>query len=136
MSNLQPGLKGEARLVVDTPHLADQGGKGAAGVKVLGTPHLIGLMESAAFNAVQEHLPEGMVSVGTTVTMKHLAATPPGMTVTAGAELIEVDGRRLVYKIWADDEVERVSEGQHERFVVPLDKILERARSKAEKHSG
>lgn len=128
---MEIGLRGSASLVVDATNTADQGGRGAVGVHVLGTPHLIGLLETAAWNAVQEHLPPGMVSVGISVNVRHLAATPLGMTVTAHAELLEVDGRRLVMKVWAEDEAEKVSEGTHERMIVSLDRVLERARAKA-----
>ena len=129
--DLQVGLTGHASLVVDAANTA--GGSGATGVNVLGTPHLIGLLETAAWNAAKDHLQPGMVTVGSTVNVRHLAATPIGMTVTAHAELVQVDGRRLVFRLWAEDAVERISEGDHERFVVSLDKILEKARAKAEK---
>lgn len=130
---LQPGLRGEASLVVDASVTADQGGRGAAGVQVLGTPFMIALMETAAFQAVQPHLPPGMVTVGTVVNVRHLAPTPLGMTVTARAELTAVDGRRLVFRVWAEDAAEAVGEGTHERWVAPLDRLLERARAKAAK---
>lgn len=130
--NLRPGMRGQATLVVDATNTADQGGRGAAGIHVLGTPHLVGLLEMAAWNATREHLPEGMVTVGTSINVRHLAATPLGMAVTAHAELVEVDGRRLLFRLWAEDAVERVGEAEHERFVAPLDRLLAKARSKAE----
>lgn len=130
MAELQVGMKGQASLVVDATNTADQGGRGAAGVHVLGTPSLVGLLEMAAWNTVAEHLAPGMASVGTVVNVRHLAATPLGMTVTAHAELLQIEGRRLVFRIWAEDEVEKVAEAEHERYVVNLEKALEKARAK------
>lgn len=134
--NLGVGLRGEAGLLVSAGHTADAGGQGAAGLQVLGTPHLIGLLEQAAWNAVQPLLPEGLVSVGSCVIVRHLSATPPGMAVTAHAELVRVDGRRLHFRLWAEDAVERISEGEHERVVLPLARLLERAAAKSRSRPG
>lgn len=136
MAELQIGMKGEATLTVDATNTADQGGKGAVGVHVLGTPSLVGLLEMAAWATVQEHLEPGMASVGTVVNVRHLAATPLGMKVTAHAELVGIEGRRLRFQIWAEDEVERVAEAEHERYVVNLEKALEKARAKGAGRAG
>jgi predicted thioesterase len=99
---------------------------GAGGVEVFGTPMMIALMENASWRAVATHLDEGDVTVGILVNVRHLAATPIGQKVRAVAELIEVDGRRLVFKVEAYDERQKIGEGQHERFIVQLDKFLSR----------
>jgi fluoroacetyl-CoA thioesterase len=83
-------------------------------------------MENAAWRTVAPHLDEGYVTVGTVVNIRHLAATPIGQKVRAEAELIEVDGRRLVFKVEAYDERQKIGDGQHERFIVKLDKFLSR----------
>jgi fluoroacetyl-CoA thioesterase len=126
--SIQPGLRGEVSLVVGEEHTAAR--FGAGGVRVLGTPMMIGLMENAAFSALQPLLPEGQSSVGTRVDIRHLAATPVGMKVTATAELIEVDGRRLLFRVEARDERELIGEGQHERFIIVLDRFLARVEEK------
>jgi predicted thioesterase len=87
---------------------------------------MIALMENAAWRTVAAHLGEGYVTVGTLVNVRHLAATPLGQKVRATAELIEVDGRRLVFKVEAYDERQKIGEGQHERAIVNLDKFLSR----------
>jgi fluoroacetyl-CoA thioesterase len=126
---LKPGLRGTSTVVVAEENTAAH--FGAGGVHVFGTPMMIGLMENAAFSAIQPLLPEGQSSVGTRVNVTHLAATPIGMTVTATAELIEVDGRRLVFRVEARDEKELIGEGQHERFIITLDRFLSRIAEKA-----
>jgi predicted thioesterase len=104
---------------------------GNPGVKVFATPFLVGLLEDAAGALLKPHLPPGAASVGTMVEMKHLAATPLGMKVRARATLLETDGKRFLFQVEAYDEVDRIAEGRHERFVIPnLEKFLERAMKK------
>lgn len=128
MAALEPGLTGEIRLRVAPEHTAEAVGSG--GILVFSTPHLIGLMEGASFRAVAPHLGPGETTVGTVVHVRHLAATPVGMEVVARAELTEVEGRRLVFRVEAFDESEKIGEGSHERFVVQLDRFLARTRAK------
>jgi fluoroacetyl-CoA thioesterase len=118
------GIIGEATTTVVYENTA--AAVGAGGVEVFGTPMMVALMENAAWRTVATHLNEGHVTVGTLVNIRHLAATPVGQKVRAVAELIEIDGRRLVFKVEAYDERQKIGEGQHERFVVNLDKFLSR----------
>ena len=122
--SLTPGLTGEARTTV--VHENSAAAVGAGGVEVFGTPMMIALMENAAWRAVEDSLEEGDVTVGTAVNVRHLAATPLGQQVRATAELIEIDGRRLVFKVEAYDEKRKIGEGQHERFIVSLERFLKR----------
>ena len=121
---LTPGLTGEARTTV--VHENSAAAVGAGGVEVFGTPMMIALMENAAWRSVEDSLEEGDVTVGTVVNVRHLAATPLGQQVRATAELIEIDGRRLVFKVEAYDEKRKIGEGQHERFIVSLERFLKR----------
>ena len=122
-SPLAPGLTGEATVRVSETHTAAALGSG--NVSAFSTPALIALMEGAAVAALEGRLPDGQTSVGTRLDVRHLAATPVGMTVRATATLIQVDGRRLVFAVEAHDDAEQVGAGTHERFVV------ERARFEA-----
>ena len=129
MAQLAPGMTGEVtRVVTDdlTAHAMDN-----AGVKVLATPILVMLIEQAAIRAIQPALGEGQSSVGTHVDVRHLAATPVGMTVTARARLVAVDGRKLTYEVEAHDEHEPVARGTHERFVGDTHRFLARVAEKA-----
>jgi fluoroacetyl-CoA thioesterase len=121
---LKVGMKGEASTLV--VHENTAAAVGAGGVEVFGTPMMIALMENAAWGAVSRDLEEGEVTVGTHVNVSHVAATPLGQQVRAIAELIEIDGRRLVFKVEAYDEKRKIGEGQHERVVVHLERFTKR----------
>lgn len=121
---LHAGLTGEATTIV--VHENTAAAVGAGGVEVFGTPMMIALMENAAWRAVADHLDDGQVTVGTLVNVKHLAATPLGQHVRATAELTEIDRRRLVFKVEAYDEKQKIGEGFHERFIVNLDRFLQK----------
>ncbi len=126
---IPPGTTAEVEQVVTPEMTADA--LGNRGVKVLGTPFVLCLIENAANELLKPHLPPGAASVGTSVEMKHLAATPLGMKVRARATLVETDGRRHVFQVEAFDEVEKIAEARHERFTIPsLEKFLERAMKK------
>jgi len=127
--NLSVGMAGEKSEVVTNENTAIKYGSGA--VAVYATPAMIGLMEGAAVKAVDPHLPEGMSSVGTELKVKHTAATPVGLAVRATAELTEIDGKRLVFSVKAFDEREQIGEGTHERYIVGIQRFLEKAGTKA-----
>jgi predicted thioesterase len=119
---LETGLTGEMTTTVVHENTAAH--VGAGGVEVFATPMMIALMENASWKAVADHLDEGYVTVGTLVHVRHLAATPLGQQVHATAKLIEIDGRRLVFQVEAYDEQKKIGEGQHERFIVNLDRFM------------
>ncbi len=123
---LHVGLKGESSTIVVYENTA--AAVGAGGVEVFATPMMIGLMENASWQAVADSLDAGDVTVGTLVNVRHLGATPIGQKVRATSELIEIDGRRLVFKVEAFDEEKKIGEGQHERFIVNLERFLKRLR--------
>lgn len=127
--SLEPGLTGEASVVVTADLTAAALGSGS--VQVYSTPALIALLEGAAIAALAGHLPDAMTTVGVRIDVRHLAATPVGQTVTARASLREVDGRRLVFDVSASDPVEPVAEGTHERFIVDRARFESRAAAKA-----
>ena len=127
-SELRPGLVGEARVQVGPAELASAMGSGS--VYVYGTPAMIGLMESAAINAVDHLLPEGWASVGTRLDVRHLAPSPPGVEVRARAELTAVEGRRLTFRVEASDPVDLIGEGTHERALVEVSRLVARAEAK------
>jgi predicted thioesterase len=132
---LEPGQAATVERVVTRELTADV--LGNPGVTVLATPFVLTLLENAAHAVMAPHVPPGGATVGTRVDMQHLAATPLGMTVRAKAVLLETDGRRCLFEVVAWDEVEKIAEGRHERFVVPnLAKFLERTMAKGTKGKG
>ena len=130
MDKLAPGLIGETETVVTEADTASRWGSGL--VPVFGTPALVGLMEGAAVRALAGYLPPGQTSVGGRIDLRHLAPTPVGMHARARAELLEVEGRRLVFHVEAWDEVEKIGEAAHERFIVDEERFVAQARAKGE----
>ena len=130
MLEIEPGLTAEIVRVVSDDDTAAAYGSGL--VPVLSTPHLIALMEAAAQSAVQPCLDEDESAVGISIDMQHLAATPVGMEVRVRAELLEVKGRRLRFHVEAWDEVEKVGEADHQRFVIDTARFMKRVKEKAE----
>lgn len=128
MAELKVGLVGEKTVKVDHANVAAAIGSG--GVPVFATPAMVALIEGAAFEAVNPFLDAGLTTVGTLVNVTHNAATPVGMAVTARAELVEIDGRRLVFQVQVRDDQEVVGQGRHERFIVKEEKFLSRANEK------
>ena len=128
---IAPGLVGEARVLVTEEQTARHLGSG--GVNVFATPAMVRLMEEAAVKALVGHLPPGQQSVGVYLQVRHLAPTPLGMTATARAELVAVEGRRLTFRVTVHDDVELVGEGTHERMMIDLARFGGRAVEKAER---
>lgn len=128
---MEAGIKGHSETVVTADKLAASVGSGLA--RVFATPMMVALVEQAAFTSVEPFLEEGQGTVGTLVNVSHLAATPEGMKVWADTELVEVDGRRLVFKVSVYDECGLVGEGTHERFIIWSRKFQEKADAKAAK---
>ena len=125
---LQPGATNTLSVVVDESMTADRFGN--SGVHVLATPMLVSYFELTAHQLAMPALEPGKGTVGARVDVRHLAATPIGMRVRFRATLIERDGRRLVFRVEADDEQERVGEGTHERFIVDMGRFMQRITAK------
>jgi fluoroacetyl-CoA thioesterase len=105
-------------------HLAGQG------VSVFSTPELVRFMEICALEGVRPALQPGQETVGTRVDIRHLAATPVGMRVTARCTLVGRDRRRLSFTFEVHDELDKIGEGTHERFIVDTDKQQQRLQEK------
>lgn len=97
---------------------------------VFATGYMVGLMEWTCIQLLALHLDEGEGSLGVHINISHTAATPPGMTVTVDAECIEVNGRRVKFHVTAHDGVEKIGEGEHERFIVAWDRFNSRLNQK------
>lgn len=126
---LEVGLVNEMNMTVEESDTARASG-GDTLPRVLSTPRMISYMERTAHQALLPYLAEGQTSVGTLVNIRHLGATPVGMRVRFRAELVELDRRRALFKVEAWDAVEKVGEGQHERFIIDKDRFSERLAQK------
>ena len=125
---MYPGLMGKSEMIVREEDLVSR--IGGVTLDVLSTPRLIQLLESAAVAAIQGFVRPDQISLGTLVKVRHLAATPLGMRVTAHSVLKEVDDRRLVFWIDAHDELEKVAEGEHERVLVSRERFIDKVEKK------
>jgi fluoroacetyl-CoA thioesterase len=104
---------------------------GLEGARVLGTPFMIMLLEMTARNSMLPFLDAGYDSVGTEVNVRHLAATPIGMDVTFKTEVIEVNERKVRFKVEAWDAKEQIADGTHERFIVNVERFAKRLAEKS-----
>ena len=125
---ITPGASGKAKLRVAEEHTAPRVGSGR--VHVLATPVMINLIEAAALEALDRHLPPGYQSLGTHLDVRHIAATPVGMKVVAKVQVSRVEGRTVFFSVKVKDDLELVGEGTHERVVVNVAKFDERIRRK------
>lgn len=99
--------------------------------EVFATGFMVGLMEWACVRAMAPYLEAGEGSVGTAICVTHTAATPPGLTVTVTTELVEVEGRRLSWRVSAHDGMEEIGSGTHERMVIMADRFAAKVAQKA-----
>ena len=127
---LKQGLLGKEQTIVSHSNSALAVGSGS--LEVFSTPSMIALMECAAANSVKAHLEAGKTTVGVSLEVKHVSATPLGMMVSCESELLEVDGKRLVFKITAFDKCGIIGTAKHERMIVDAKRLLEKAASKKE----
>src|SRR5215471_3855741 len=135
LDRIVPGLTGTAEIVVGPEHTAPFVGSGRNAV--LGTPVMINLIEAAALAAVEQLLPSGHQSLGNQLDVSHTAATPVGLRVTATAEVSQVQGRTITFRVAARDEFEPIGGGTHRRVVVSVARFDERVQRKlARKSSG
>jgi fluoroacetyl-CoA thioesterase len=135
---LKPGLNFQFKFRIPpdktVPHLFPESDSFQQMPQVLATGYMVGLMEWSCIEAIKPHLdwPREQ-SLGTHVSFSHLAATPPGLTVTVDVRLERVEGRKLVFSLTAHDGVDKISEGTHERFVIDAGKfnakVAEKTRS-------
>lgn len=120
--DIRVGSKGDAAVTVSNSNTAAALGSG--NVPAFGTPALVAIMEKAAVEAVRRQLEPGQETVGSMISVKHLAPTPIGKRVVASAVVTAVEGRKITFSVTASDSVEKVGEGTHERVVVDRDRFV------------
>ena len=127
---LEVGIKHTKAETVNTNNTAAALGSGL--LPVYATPAMIALLEGTCAEAVAPELEEGSTTVGTKLDIEHVAATPVGMDVTCECELVEIDRRRLVFKVEICDKAGLIGKGTHERFIVASEKFMAKASEKLE----
>ena len=127
---LQPGVTKTRHITVDRPRTI--GFMGEEG-RVYGTPFMILDIEETCRLLIKDHADATEDSVGIEVSIKHLAATLPGMAVEISVKVTNVDGRRVTFEVSAHDGIDAIASGTHERFVADIAKTAERLKAKAAK---
>ncbi|MBN2259364.1 MAG: thioesterase family protein [Clostridiales bacterium] len=127
--NLKIGMNYTSEMTVEEKDTAAAFGSG--NIFVFSTPMLIALMENAALNAIDAFLPEGYQTVGIHLDVRHLAATPMGMKVKAIAELIEMNDKKLKFKVTAFDEKEKIGDGFHSRYIIESESFMKMTEEKS-----
>lgn len=125
---LKKGLLGKEQTIVS--HSNSAIGMGSGCLEVFSTPAMIALMEKTACESVEKYLEDGKTTVGIAINVKHTAATALGMMVLCESELLEVDGRRLVFKVTAFDKAGVIGTATHERMIVDSRKFMEKTIAK------
>jgi len=128
--SLQPGVSLTKTITIDRARTIGFMGEEA---RVYATPSMILDIEHTCRELILRHADAGEDSVGIEVSVKHLAATLPGMTVEISVKVTAVEGRKVTFEVAARDELEAVSAGSHARFVVDIAKTIERIKAKADK---
>jgi len=129
MGTIPRGLRHEESALVTSEIAIDF--MGIEDARVLATPYLVWHLEMVCRNGVKPLLDPNQDTVGTVVNIKHLAATPLGMSVRFVAEVVGVEGRKIEFRVEAFDEKEKIAEGTHERFIVDMERFANRVREKA-----
>ena len=114
--NIFPGIEGRKEILVTAEKTATAYGSGS--VEVFATPAMIALMEQTAMESVSNLLPQGFVTVGTEVSVKHFKATLPGKTIICCSKLLRSEGKKLLFEVNASDETGLIGNGTHTRYIV------------------
>ncbi len=139
-TSLKQGLSHEFAFKVTenktVPYLYPESPEFSVMPKVLATGFMVGVFEWACIQAINPHInwPDEQ-TVGTAINLTHEAATPPGLTVNVRVKLESIEGRKLIFSFIADDGVDKISEGTHERFIIIASKFNEKLKAKAQKGS-
>jgi fluoroacetyl-CoA thioesterase len=124
---LRIGLTAVDNYLIKSEHAAKHVGSGEA--EVLSTPAMIAFMEKTARQTVESRLPEGDITVGTRVDIRHLDPVPIGENLKVTAQLVGIDKTKLTFKVKAEWRNEVIGTGQHERFIVNKEKFLQKLKS-------
>lgn len=122
---IKPGNTGRVEIEVEERHCTRRGDH-----QIFSTPNMVMLLETAAIEALRPHLPEGMISVGTRVEVRHLAPTPLGLRVKAEAEVQSVEGAKVSFAVKIFDQMEQVGEASHDRYLLDMQRYTGRLAKK------
>jgi fluoroacetyl-CoA thioesterase len=135
---LKPGIEYELKFLVPenktVPNLYPEATEFQVMPNVLATGYLVGLFEWACIQAINPHIDwPNEQTVGTMININHTAATPPGLEVSATVRLVAVEEKKLVFELEANDGIDTISKGTHERFIINAEKFGESLKKKKDK---
>jgi len=122
--NLKPGITGKQEITVKPEDTALHYGSGS--IAVFATPAMVALMEKTAHLSIQQLLPDGYISLGTEINVTHVKATPVGMRIYCETELLEAEGKRLLFRVTANDEKGLFGQGTHRRYIVESEYFMKK----------
>ena len=127
---IETGIRGESRRKVDSSNTASSFQSGL--LDVLATPALVALMEYTSFKSVEPYLEPGQGTVGTYLEVEHCAASPVGAEVICRSELVEIDRRRLRFRVECTDARtgEVIGRATHDRFVIDNERFMQKCLAK------
>ena len=129
-NELEPGDSIETTQLVDEGKVASHLGSGS--LQVYATPAMVTFIEHTCRKLVEPHLPDGQTSVGVALSVRHLAPTPMGATVSIRAEILKIEGQLVTFRAIVRDEIEEIGEAEHTRAIIDTDRFLRRVASKSE----
>ncbi|MBQ3553267.1 MAG: thioesterase family protein [Clostridia bacterium] len=127
---LVTGIKHKNKMIIDETKTAIAAKSGT--LPVFATPYVAALMEQTAEESVRPYIEDGQATVGTKLILNHTAATVAGKEVSCESELVEIDRRRLVFRITASDNAGQVADCEHERFIIDIEKFMAKAKERGE----
>lgn len=122
--NIKKGTRGHQTKIVNENDTAKQFESGLA--EVYATPAMIALMEKTAFKSIEELLPEGFSTVGTSINIQHLKGSLPGAKITCESEVIGVEGKKISFKISAHDNFGQIGKAEHTRYIINHDNFMKK----------
>lgn len=122
--SLTKGKTALAEMLVGQSDTASSYGSGL--IDVFATPAMIAFMEKTAMLSIQSELPAGYITLGTEICVTHVKATAMGKRVTCETELMEINGKKLLFKVRAFDEAGLIGEGTHRRYIVNAEEFVNR----------
>jgi len=125
---MEVGIKNSLSFTVDKNMTAKAAGSGT--LDVLATPVLCAFMEKCAWESVSEYLADGESTVGSLIELSHLSPTPIGGTVKIDSVLEEIDRKKLTFTLTATDDAGIIGKAKHERFIISIDRFMDKANSK------
>ena len=130
LNELKPGDSIETTQLVDADKVASHLGSGS--LQVYATPAMVTFIEHTCRKLVEPHLPDGQTSVGVALSVRHLAPTPMGATVSIRAEILKIERQLVTFRAIIRDEIEEIGEAEHTRAIIDTERFLRRVASKSE----